>query len=159
ELPGRRAGPRSRLDPPHESPAGPGVSGLPAVPAAAGFPVAAPDIIGGRSRSSVDLRDGTVFIRHGEGSNGIALIERKTATSTTGHGFLDNQPSVTVDGVRAHELTTTLGSALTWHADGTTYVLAARSRRQRSNARSRKSANRLNLTPTPTTRKTERRQR
>jgi len=100
------------------------VSGLPAVTAAAGFPVAAPDIIGGRSRSSVDLRDGTVFIRYGEGINGIALIERKTATSTTGHGFLDNQPSVTVGGVRAHELTTTLGSALTWHAGGTTYVLA-----------------------------------
>ena len=52
------------------------MSGLDAVTAAAGFPVAAPDMIGGRSRSSVDLRDGTVFIRYGEGINGIALIER-----------------------------------------------------------------------------------
>jgi hypothetical protein len=109
---------------PAKSSAGPRVSGLDAVTAAAGFTVAAPDIISGRSRSSVDLRDGTVFIRYGEGINGIALIERKTATSTTGHGLLDNLQSITVGGVRAHELTTTLGSAVTWNADGTTYVLA-----------------------------------
>src|SRR5262249_26124214 len=124
ELPAHRDRHPSRLDPAHESSAGPRVSGLTAVTAAAGFPVAAPGIIGGRSRSSVELRDGTVFIRYGEGINGIALIERKPASSTTGHGLLDNQPSVTIGGVRAHELTTTLGSALTWHADGTTYVLA-----------------------------------
>src|SRR5262249_59537468 len=101
-----------------------GASGLDAVTADAGFPVAAPGIISGRSRTSVDLRDGTVFTRYGQGVNSIALIERKTATSTTGHGLLDNLPSVSVGGVSAHELTTTLGSALTWNVDGTTYVLA-----------------------------------
>lgn len=107
-----------------ESPGTTAVTGLDAVTAAAGFPVVAPESLAGYSRSTVDLRDETVFIRYGQGVSGVVLIERKTAASPTGHGFLDNLPSVTIDGISAHELTTTLGTAITWDAGGTTNVLA-----------------------------------
>jgi hypothetical protein len=54
----------------------------------------------------------------------MLLIERTSADSTNGQSPLRMLPSVTVNGITAHELTTTLGSALTWDAAGTTYVLA-----------------------------------
>lgn len=100
------------------------VSGLAAVTAAAGFTVAAPDSLAGLQRSSISLRDGTVFIGYGDGIGGMLLIEHKSVASTNGQGLLRALPSVTVNGVTAHELTTTLGSAFTWDAAGTTYVLA-----------------------------------
>lgn len=106
------------------TPGAPPVSGLAAVTAAAGFPVTAPDSLAGLPRSSVSLRDRTVFIRYGDGISGMLLIERTSADSTNGQSPLRMLPSVTVNGITAHELTTTLGTAVTWDAAGTTYVLA-----------------------------------
>lgn len=93
--------------------------------ATAGFPVSAPGSLAGIPRSGVHLRDGTAVVTYGRDLGGLVLVERKTGTSTQGggdaSGFL---PAVTVDGIEAHELTTTLGTALTWQAAGVTYVLA-----------------------------------
>lgn len=99
-------------------------SGLDAVTAAAGFPVSAPDSLAGTPRSGVHLRDGTVLVSYGRDLGGLVLVEHKTGTSTEGDNASAFLPAVTVDGIRAHELTTTLGTALTWQAAGVTYVLA-----------------------------------
>lgn len=100
------------------------VSGLGAVTAAAGFPVSAPDSLAGIPRSGIQLRDGTVIASYGHDLGGLLLIERKTETATRGGNALPFLPSVTVDGITAHELTTTLGTALSWQTAGITYVLA-----------------------------------
>src|SRR5579862_8477615 len=112
---------------PHTTTSGPPptpISGLPAVSAAAGFPVCAPDSLLGTPRSGVYLHDRTVFVSYGHDLAGIALIERKADPSTQTQHALTLLPTVTVNGINAHELTTTLGTALTWQAQGVTYVLA-----------------------------------
>jgi len=104
----------------------PAVTGLAAVQAAAPFTVLAPDSLVGLPRRDVRLVGGdTVLALYGEGLGGIALVERKSDTSTTGvDGVLSNLPTVSLDGLTAHELATQLGTVLTWKAGGTSFVLA-----------------------------------
>lgn len=101
----------------HATPSGP-------APGSAGFPVSAPNSLAGIPRSSVHLRDGTAIVSYGHDLGGIVLIERKTDASPRGQSAPAFLPVVTVDGITAHELSTTLGTALTWQAAGVTYVLA-----------------------------------
>jgi hypothetical protein len=104
---------------------GASASGLDAVTAAAGFAVAAPGSLDGLPRSGVELRDGTVFATYGRGLAGLVLIERKTDGSGAGAGaVVANLPAVAIGGVTAHELTTALGTVVTWDAGGISYVLA-----------------------------------
>ena len=104
----------------------PAVTGLAAVQAAAPFPVVAPDTLVGLPRKDVRLvGGGTVIVLYGQGLGGIALIERKADSSSTGsNGVLSNLPSVSLDGLTAHELATQLGTLLEWQSGGTSYVLA-----------------------------------
>jgi outer membrane lipoprotein-sorting protein len=102
----------------------PAVTGLDAVTAAAGFPVVAPDTLVGLPRRDVRLIGGdTVLALYGQGLGGIALVERKADTSGAG-GQLSSLPTVSLDGLTAHELATQLGTVLEWQASGTRYVLA-----------------------------------
>jgi hypothetical protein len=67
----------------------------------------------------------TVIALYGQGLGGIALVERKVDSSTTGsNGALSNLPTVSLDGLTAHELATQLGTVLEWQSGGTSYVLA-----------------------------------
>jgi len=104
----------------------PAVTGLAAVQAAAPFTVVAPDTLVGLPRKDVRLVGGnTVIALYGQGLGGIALAERKVDASTTGsNGVLSNLPTVSLDGLTAHELATQLGTVLEWQSGGTSYVLA-----------------------------------
>jgi outer membrane lipoprotein-sorting protein len=102
------------------------VTGLAAVQAAAPFPVVAPDTLVGLPRKDVRLVGGdTAIALYGQGLGGIALVERKGDSSTAGSsGVLSNLPTVSLDGLTAHELATQLGTVLQWRSGGTSYVLA-----------------------------------
>ena len=104
----------------------PAVTGLAAVQAAAPFTVVAPDTLVGLPRKDVRLVGGdTVIALYGQGLGRIALVERKVDSSTTGsNGVLSSLPTVSLDGLTAHELATQLGTVLEWQSGGTSYVLA-----------------------------------
>jgi hypothetical protein len=103
----------------------PAVTGLAAVQAAAPFTVVAPDTLVGLPRKDVRLIGGdTVVALYGQGLGGIGLVERKADSSGSSGGPLSNLPTVSLDGLTAHELATQLGTALEWQAGGTSYVLA-----------------------------------
>ena len=100
------------------------MTGLAAVQAAAGFPVVAPDSLVGLPRKDVRLVGGkTALVFYGKGLGGIALVERK-AESGPGKQLMTGLPSVSLDGLTAHELATQLGTAITWNSGGTSYLLA-----------------------------------
>ncbi len=102
----------------------PAVTGLAAVKAAAGFPVVAPDSLVGLPRNDVRLVGGdTVLVLYGQGLGRIVLVERK-ADASNANGILSALPTVSLDGLTAHELATELGTALAWQAGGTSFVLA-----------------------------------
>jgi outer membrane lipoprotein-sorting protein len=102
----------------------PAVTGLQAVRAAAGFPVAAPSSLVGLPRQDVRLVGGdTALVLYGHGLGGIALVERK-ADASGGAGQLSALPTVSLDGLTAHELSTQLGTVLEWRSGGTRFVLA-----------------------------------
>jgi len=104
----------------------PAVTGLAAVQAAAPFTVVAPDTLVGLPRKDVRLVGGdTVIALYGQGLGRIAVVERKVDSSTTGsNGVLSSLPTVSLDGLTAHELATQLGTVLEWQSGGTSYVLA-----------------------------------
>ena len=102
----------------------PPVTGLAAVQAAAPFAVVAPDSLVGLPLQDVRLVGGdTVLALYGQGLGGIALVERKADTSSS-NSALTNLPTVSLDGLTAHELATQLGTVLEWQANGTSFVLA-----------------------------------
>ncbi len=105
------------------------VTGLAAVQAAAPFPVVAPDTLVGLPRQDVRLvgpaDSQSVLVVYGQGLGAIVVVERKQDTAKAGQaGMLDALPSVSLDGVTAHELATQLGTVLGWDRGGVTYVLA-----------------------------------
>jgi outer membrane lipoprotein-sorting protein len=103
----------------------PAVSGLDAVQAAADFPVVAPPTLVGLPRRDVRLVGGdTAVALYGQGLGGIVLVERKTEASSNASGALSALPTVSLDGLTAHELATQLGTVLAWDAGGTSFVLA-----------------------------------
>jgi outer membrane lipoprotein-sorting protein len=103
----------------------PAITGLAAVQAAAPFTVVAPSSLVGLPLRDVRLVGGdTVLALYGQGLGGIALVERKSDSSARGNAMLSNLPTVSLDGLTAHELATQLGTVLTWQTGGTSYVLA-----------------------------------
>jgi outer membrane lipoprotein-sorting protein len=106
----------------------PPVTGLAAVQAAAGFPLTAPDSLVGLPRQDVrlvgpaDSRAAIVLYGHGLGA--VAVIERKADSTQGGSGAVSSLPTVSLDGVTAHELATQLGTVLQWQRAGTSFVLA-----------------------------------
>ena len=102
----------------------PAVTGLAAVTAAADFPVVAPASLVGLPRRDVRLVGGhTALVFYGQGLGGIALVERKADTASP-RNALTGLPTVSLDGLTAHELATQLGTVLEWQSNGTAYVLA-----------------------------------
>lgn len=116
--------------PGHESSAGDKtapVTGLAAVQAAAGFPMTAPDTLVGLPRKDVRLVGATdsraALVVYGQGLGAIVVVERK-ADAQGKTGALTSLPTVSLDGISAHELATQLGTVLDWQRGGTAYVLA-----------------------------------
>ena len=105
------------------------VTGLAAVTAAAPFPVVAPDTLVGLPRQDIRLvgpaDSQSVLVVYGQGLGAIVVVERKQDTTKAGQtGALDALPSVSLDGVTAHELATQLGTVLAWDQSGVSYILA-----------------------------------
>ena len=108
-----------------KSSSGPAVTGLQAVQAAADYPVVAPDSLVGLPRRDVRLVGGKAALAlYGQGLGGIVLVERKADTASAGGSALSSLPTVSLDGLTAHELSTPLGTVLEWQSGGTSYVLA-----------------------------------
>jgi hypothetical protein len=106
------------------------VTGLAAVQAAAPFAVVAPDTLVGLPRRDVRLvgpADGrSAVVIYGQGLGAIVVVERKHDAQSAGGGseMLTALPSISLDGVTAHELSTQLGTVLGWDSAGVTYLLA-----------------------------------
>ncbi len=54
---------------------------------------------------------------------GSQLVERKADTVASG-AAMSSLPSISLDGLTAHELATQLGTVLEWQSQGTGFVLA-----------------------------------
>ena len=104
----------------------PAITGLAAVQAAADFPVVAPPTLVDLPLRDVRLTGGdTAIALYGQGLGGIVLIERKAdASADQSGGMLSSLPTVSLDGLTAHELATQLGTVLQWQSGGTSFVLA-----------------------------------
>ena len=105
------------------------ITGLAAVQAAAGFPVTAPDTIVGLPLKDIRLVGGpdsqTAIAVYGQGLGAIVLVERKADNAGSGGSSpLSSLPTISLDGITAHELATQLGTVLAWQNGGTSYVLA-----------------------------------
>jgi outer membrane lipoprotein-sorting protein len=101
------------------------VTGFAAVQAAAGFPVTAPDTLVGLPRQDVRLIAGkTALVVYGHGLGAILVVERKAEATGGSNGMLSSLPTVSLDGVSAHELSTQLGTVIQWQRGSTSYVLA-----------------------------------
>ena len=107
------------------------VTGLAAVQAAAPFSVVAPDTLVGLPRQDVRLvgpaDSRSVLVVYGQGLGAIVVVERQQAAPTASGGGtsgLDSLPTVSLEGVTAHELSTQLGTILSWDRNGVSYALA-----------------------------------
>ncbi len=121
-------------DPAHPSkPAAP-VTGLADVQAQLPFTVSAPDTLAGMPRSEVRLIKGDkragAIVTYGEGLDGIAVLELPEPAGTApagagpagGRGGL-SLPSVTIGAVKGQELTTALGTVVTFTRGGVSYTV------------------------------------
>jgi outer membrane lipoprotein-sorting protein len=109
------------------------VSGLAAVQAAVGFPVAAPPTLVGLPRRGVRLvdRDGTAaaLVTYGQGLGGIAVLEApaKPAGGASPGGergsLFGGLPAVAIDGVTGRELDTALGTVVWFTRGGVEFTL------------------------------------
>jgi outer membrane lipoprotein-sorting protein len=103
----------------------PAVTGLHRVRAAAHFPVTAPSSLVGLPRRDVRLVGGdTALVLYGRGLGGIVLVEHEAGSAGPAQRALSALPTVSLDGLTAHELATQLGTVLEWHRGGTSFVLA-----------------------------------
>ena len=103
------------------------VTGLSAVQAALPFQVAAPDTLGGLTRNEVRLvgsgdHQGALVV-YGEGLGTVAVFEHATGTQSSSSP-MDNLPQVTIGTGVGRELTTPLGTIVTWERGGVSLVLA-----------------------------------
>lgn len=99
-------------------------TGLAAVQAAVDFPVAAPDTLVGLPQQHVGLlgKDSALVV-YGQGLGAIVVIEHKADAGSSG-GMITGLPTVSLNGVTAHELATELGTVIEWQQSGTSFVLA-----------------------------------
>jgi hypothetical protein len=105
------------------------VLGADAVRAAAPWAVVPASVTGlslqeARLVGSADSR--VVVGVYGQGLGSLVVVERQKTAASGGSGSssLGSLPVVSLDGVAAHELSTQLGTALTWERNGVSYVLA-----------------------------------
>ena len=95
--------------------------------AAAPFGAVAPATLVGLPRQDVRLvghGDSRALLAvYGHGLGAIVVLEH-AANGSGSSGMLGALPTVSLDGVTAHELATQLGTALTWRKGGVSFVLA-----------------------------------
>ena len=100
------------------------VTGLDAVQAAVDFPVAAPSTLVGLPRQHVGLAgNNAALVTYGQGLGAILVVEHKADSAKAG-AMIAGLPTVSLNGVTAHELATQLGTVLEWQQGGRSFVLA-----------------------------------
>ena len=99
------------------------VTGIDAVQAALPFQVVAPSTLVGLPRQHVGLfgKDAALVV-YGQGLGAIVVVERQADASAG--SSMSGVPTVSIDGVTAHEVATQLGTVLEWQQDGRSVVLA-----------------------------------
>jgi hypothetical protein len=99
--------------------------GLAAASKAVGFTVAAPATLAGLPQHQVRAvgvgSQHAALATYGRGLGTVFVLEQRTTGKTSP---LSSLPSVTVNGIRAHQLDTTLGSVVQWSRGGVTYTIA-----------------------------------
>jgi hypothetical protein len=104
------------------------VTGFAAVQAALPFHVAAPAKLGALPRTEVRLVGGGdskgALVAYGEGLGAVAVFEHAAGTRSAPQGPLAMLPPVTIAGAAGRELSTPLGTVVTWTRGGVAYVLA-----------------------------------
>src|SRR5581483_5169641 len=89
--------------------------------------VTAPATLGGLQRSEVRLvgrgdSKGALVV-YGEGLGALAVFEHPAGATSGAAGPMGALPSATIAGAPGHELSTPLGTIVTWQRDGVAYVL------------------------------------
>jgi hypothetical protein len=106
--------------------------GAAAVSKAVGFTVAAPHRLAGFPQHQVRAisigSHRAALATYGRGLGTVFLLEQRASGSKTPLAAL---PSVSVAGIKAHELDTTLGSVIQWSRGGVTYTIAGSQSAQR----------------------------
>jgi hypothetical protein len=99
--------------------------GAAAVSKAVGFTVTAPKTLAGLPQHAVRAvsigSHHAALVTYGRGLGTVFLLEQHKSGAKTALSAL---PSASVNGIRAHELDTTLGSAIQWSRGGVTYTIA-----------------------------------
>ena len=96
------------------------VTGVDAVRAAVGFPLAAPATVGGRPLTSARLVGKGALLIYGEGLGALVVHESAGAADAGPVGAL---PKVSLGSVSAHELATPLGTVLSFASGGVSFVV------------------------------------
>ena len=63
------------------------------------------------------------LVVYGQGLGAILIVEHKADTATPS-GMISGMPTISLNGVTAHELATQLGTVLEWQQGGRSFVLA-----------------------------------
>ena len=107
------------------------VTGLAAVQAAVDFPVSAPDTRSSGSRARTSGSSATPSRRPSSSATGRGSAasswrsgRHRIPSGDSASGVLDSLPTVSLDGVTAHELATQLGTIVTWQHAGVSTTLA-----------------------------------
>lgn len=107
-------------------------TGLAAVRRAVPFRLQAPGTLAGMQRRQVRLIEANghdaALVSYGEGLGGIAVIETRTSDHKTqargGESSSLRLPTVSIDGAKASELPTALGTVLSFRSGGVEHILA-----------------------------------
>jgi outer membrane lipoprotein-sorting protein len=105
------------------------LTGAPAVAAAVPFKLVAPTSLVGLPRRRVTLlkmgSQSAAMVGYGENLGGMVVIERRASSSAKPSGGLGglSLPSVSINGAKGQELSTALGTVLTFTRDGVSYTV------------------------------------
>ena len=104
------------------------VTGLSNVQSQVSFTIAAPATVDGLPQRQVRLVDWkgekAALVTYGQGLGGIAVLERPAGVATPSSSPLAQLPTVSVAGVSGHELTTPLGTVVTFTKGGVNFTVA-----------------------------------
>jgi hypothetical protein len=104
------------------------VTGLSNVQSHVSFTIAAPATVDGLPQRQVRLVDWkgekAALVTYGQGLGGIAVLERPAGVAPPSSSPLAQLPTVSVAGVSGHELTTPLGTVLTFTKGGVNFTVA-----------------------------------
>jgi outer membrane lipoprotein-sorting protein len=88
------------------------------------FPVVAPATLVGLPRQDMSTVGSGELVVYGQGLGAIVVVEHKAGATPGQQGMLSGLPTVSLDGLTAHELATELGTAIEWTRGGVSFVLA-----------------------------------